>query len=69
MGRGRVDAHCAACRRWLDRHPQDEILFVCHDAVMQAMAQTLSGNFFKNSHGKPFRFVRTDDAWAVVEVS
>jgi broad specificity phosphatase PhoE len=53
---------------WLDRHPDDEILFVCHDAVMQSMAQRLTGNFFKNSHGKPFRFARTDDAWAVIEV-
>ena len=54
---------------WLNRHPDDEILFVCHDAVMQSMAQTLTGNFFKNGHGKPFRFVRTEDAWNVVEVT
>ena len=53
---------------WLDRHPDDEILFVCHDAVMQSMAQTLTGKFFKNSHGKPFRYVRTEDVWAVMEV-
>ena len=55
--------------QWLDRHPQDEILFVCHDAVMQSMAQTLTGKFFKNGHGRPFRFTRTDDAWTVVEVA
>ena len=54
--------------QWLDRHPQDEILFVCHDAVMQSMAQSLTGNFFKNGHGKPFRFTRTNDAWSVVAV-
>ena len=54
--------------QWLDRHPDDEILFVCHDAVMQSMAQRLTGKFFKNSHGKPFRFTRTDDGWAVMEV-
>jgi len=59
----------ASVSQWLDRHPQDEILFVCHDAVMQAMAQTLSGKFFKNGHGKPFRFTRTDDAWTIVEVA
>ncbi|MCP4618475.1 MAG: histidine phosphatase family protein [Bradyrhizobium sp.] len=53
---------------WLERHPQDEILFVCHDAVMQSMAQRLTGNFFKNGHGRPFRFTRTEDAWTVVEV-
>jgi broad specificity phosphatase PhoE len=55
--------------QWLDRHPQDEILFVCHDAVMQSMAQTLTGKFFKNGHGRPFRFTRTDDAWTIVEVA
>jgi broad specificity phosphatase PhoE len=66
-------ADCAAramrsVGQWLDRHPRDEILFVCHDAVMQSMAQRLTGSFFKNGHGRPFRFTRTDDAWAVVEV-
>lgn len=54
--------------KWLARHPEDEILFVCHDAVMQSMAQRLTGKFFKNGHGRPFRFTRTDDAWTVVEV-
>jgi broad specificity phosphatase PhoE len=54
--------------QWLDRHPEAEILFVCHDAVMQAMAQTLSGKFFKNGHGKPFRFTRTSETWTVEEV-
>jgi len=53
---------------WLDRHPQDEILFVCHDAVMQSMAQRLTGSFFKNGHGRPFRFTLANDAWSVVEV-
>jgi broad specificity phosphatase PhoE len=58
----------ASVNQWLARHPQDEILFVCHDAVMQSMAQTLTGNFFKNGHGRPFRFTRSQDAWTVVEV-
>ena len=53
---------------WLERHPQDEILFVCHDAVMQSMAQRLTGKFFKNGHGRPFRFTLTDGTWTMVEV-
>lgn len=53
---------------WLDRHPQDEFLFVCHDAVMQSMAQRLTGKFFKNGHGRPFRFTLRDGAWTVIEV-
>jgi broad specificity phosphatase PhoE len=64
-----VASRALACvSQWLDRHPDDEILFVCHDAVMQSMAQTLTGKFFKNGHGKPFRFTRMDNAWTVVEV-
>jgi broad specificity phosphatase PhoE len=54
--------------RWLDRHPDAEILFVCHDAVMQAMAQALCGDFFENHHGTPFRFARTGDRWTLEEV-
>ena len=53
---------------WLDRHQEQELLFVCHDAVMQSMAQRLTGNFFKNGHGRPFRFIREDDRWTVVEI-
>jgi broad specificity phosphatase PhoE len=58
----------ASISQWLARHPQDELLFVCHDAVMQSMAQRLTGKFFKNGHGRPFRFMRTEDAWSVMEV-
>jgi hypothetical protein len=35
---------------------------------MQAMAQVLSGGFFKNGHGKPFRFTRAGDVWTIDEV-
>jgi broad specificity phosphatase PhoE len=54
--------------RWLDRHQHAEILFVCHDGVMQAMAQALCGNFFDNHHGTPFRFARTAERWTIGEV-
>jgi broad specificity phosphatase PhoE len=54
--------------RWLDRHPNAEILFVCHDAVMQAMAQALCGGFFENHHGTPFRFARRNDGWTLEQV-
>jgi broad specificity phosphatase PhoE len=54
--------------RWLELHPRAEILFVCHDGVMQAMAQALCGTFFDNHHGTPFRFARTAGRWTVDEV-
>jgi broad specificity phosphatase PhoE len=58
--------HCVT--RWLDRYPEAEILFVCHDAVMQAMAQTLCHRWFENRHGTPFHFVRTGNEWTVEEI-
>lgn len=65
-----VTARSLRCvAQWLDRHPDAELLFVCHDAVMQAMARSLCGNFFQNRHGTPFRFVRNDAAWHVEEVA
>jgi broad specificity phosphatase PhoE len=53
---------------WLDRHPQATILFVCHDAVMQAMSEALCRSWFKNQYGTPFRFERADDVWTVDEL-
>ncbi len=62
-------ARALACvSAWLDRHPGDVMLFVCHDAVMQGMANALSGNYFKNSHGKPFRYIRDDAQWRVEQI-
>jgi broad specificity phosphatase PhoE len=54
--------------KWLDRHPQAIILFVCHDAVMQSMSEALCNRWLDNRHGTPFRFARTGDAWIVEEV-
>lgn len=53
---------------WQDRHPARDILFVCHDAVMQAMAQMLGGRFFQNRHGTPFRYARTHSGWTLEEI-
>jgi len=65
-----ISARALDCvSRWLDRHPQAMVLFVCHDAVMQAMAEALCGRWIDNRHGTPFRFERTADVWRVDEVS
>ena len=58
----------ACVSAWLDRHPDDDLLFVCHDAVMQGMAKSLSGSYFKNSHGKPFRYVRDGADWRIEQL-
>jgi broad specificity phosphatase PhoE len=64
-----VSARALGCvNKWLDTHPQAHILFVCHDAVMQAMAEALCGCWFDNRHGTPFRFARTGEGWTVEEV-
>jgi broad specificity phosphatase PhoE len=63
-----VSARSLRCvRKWLDHDPQTNVLFVCHDAVMQSMAETLCGRWFDNRHGTPFRFARTGDGWSVEE--
>ncbi|WP_025034847.1 histidine phosphatase family protein [Bradyrhizobium sp. DOA9] len=59
----------ACVSAWLERHPGDELLFVCHDAVMQAMANVLCGSYFKNSHGTPFRYVCGAGQWQIEHVA
>jgi broad specificity phosphatase PhoE len=64
-----VSVRALACvGQWLDRHPEATILFVCHDAVMQAMSDTLCKRWFNNRHGTPFRFERTGDVWTLEEI-
>jgi probable phosphoglycerate mutase len=64
-----ISVRALSCvNRWLDRHPQANILFVCHDAVMQTMSEALCGQWIDNRHGTPFRFERTGDKWSVDEV-
>lgn len=63
-------ARSLACvSAWLDRHPDDDLLFVCHDAVMQGMANVLCGSYFKNSHGTPFRYLREQAQWRIEQVA
>jgi len=54
--------------RWLDRFEGETILFVCHDAVMQAMSEALCGRWLKNRHGTPFHYKRADQGWTIDEV-
>ena len=64
-----VSVRALSCvSRWLDRHPQAVILFVCHDGVMQAMSEALCGRWIENRHGTPFRYDRAGDVWSVAEV-
>lgn len=53
---------------WLNRHPGDNLLFVCHDAVMQGMANALCGSYFRNSHATPFRYARENAQWRIEQV-
>jgi probable phosphoglycerate mutase/uncharacterized phosphatase len=63
-----TDRSLACVSAWLDRHPDDDFLFVCHDAVMQGMAKSLAGSYFKNSHGTPFRYLREGEQWRVEQL-
>ena len=64
-----VSARSLDCvSKWLSLLSRAEILFVCHDAVMQSMARVLCGRWFENRHATPFRFMRMDDGWSIEEV-
>ena len=65
---GMTERSLACVSKWLGRHPDDQLLFVCHDAVMQGMANALCGSYFKNSHGTPFRYVHEHHAWRIEQV-
>nr|WP_249146143.1 histidine phosphatase family protein [Bradyrhizobium diazoefficiens] len=66
---GAMTRRSLACvSAWLDRHPGDSLLFVCHDAVMQGMANALCGSYFKNSHGTPFRYLEDGGQWRIEQV-
>jgi len=64
-----VSARSLRCvSHWLDSRPQATILFVCHDAVMQAMSEVLCGRWLDNRYGTPFRYERAGDVWSVDEM-
>ncbi|RTM05148.1 MAG: histidine phosphatase family protein [Bradyrhizobiaceae bacterium] len=54
---------------WLERHPDDNLLFVCHDAVMQGMANALCGSYFRNSHATPFRYLHEAGQWRIEQAA
>lgn len=64
-----VSARSLRCvSHWLDSRPQATVLFVCHDAVMQAMSEVPCGRWLDNRNGAPFRYERTGDVWSVDEI-
>ncbi len=58
---------CVTAR--LERHPDDTMLFVCHDAVMQGMANALCGSYFRNSHATPFRYLHEAGQWRIEQAA
>jgi probable phosphoglycerate mutase len=54
--------------KWLTRFEGATILFVCHDAVMQAMSEALCGQWLNNRQGTPFHYKRSGEGWMVMEV-
>jgi broad specificity phosphatase PhoE len=53
--------------RWQALHRAKSILFVCHDAVMQALAEQLCGHWFENRHAVPYLFSLNAASWAISE--
>ena len=55
-------------RSWVKTYGEATILFVAHDAVLQAAAEQLCGTWFDNQHGKPHRFTCLGDSWTVAPI-
>jgi broad specificity phosphatase PhoE len=53
--------------RWQSHHRAKSILFVCHDAVMQAAAERLCGQWFENRHAVPYLFSPVAASWTIRE--
>lgn len=52
-----------ALQRWLSRAPAGTIVFVGHDAILQAICAQLCRTWFDSAHGVPYRFAPAEDRW------
>lgn len=60
----------ARCEALLDRlaafqEVGSTIVLVGHDAVLQAISETLTGHWFDSKHGQPYHFRRNSAGWEV----
>lgn len=61
---GKVKARALrAVHRWSAR-TEAPVIFVGHDAVLQALSETLTGTWFNAEHGQPYRFTRAGRNWS-----
>jgi broad specificity phosphatase PhoE len=64
----KVSGRALRCiKRWQLLHPVKLILFVCHDAVMQSLAEKLCGHWFENQHAVPYLYSPYPASWTVEE--
>jgi probable phosphoglycerate mutase len=54
--------------RWLDAYPAETLLFVAHDALLQALSEVLCGEWFRSRHAVPYWFEPGRGIWAMTEL-
>lgn len=59
----------AIVSRWLQRHADETIVFVAHDALLQALSELLVGDWFESDHAVPYRFAPGPEGWTMTALS
>lgn len=54
--------------RWLEAYPAETLLFVAHDALLQALSEVLCGEWFRSRHAVPYWFEPVRETWAMTEL-
>lgn len=55
--------------RWLAAHGTETVVFVAHDALLQALSERLVGEWFASGHAVPYRFAPSPSGWTRLVVS
>ncbi len=58
-----------AVARWLDRHPDETLLFASHGLVFRALTEHLIGERQVTGNAVPHRFGLADDDWHAAELT
>lgn len=54
--------------RWMDAYPAETLLFVAHDALLQALSEVLCGEWFRSRHAVPYWFEPGREMWVMTEL-
>ena len=59
----------SAFRDWLGNRPDEVLLFVAHNGVFRALAETLLDETFESRNALPYKFLPGPDGWTASEIA